>query len=221
MWQDLLFSYNIAVDRSEEMKRVLGKSAASVGLQLPDVYQPWCSGCYVIFQFSYHSYLLISLRIVAFVVVWLLGCCIFQFTLNSSATSQVDLRFYTLFSTLETEKLSCVVCAGWWIMNKFITLMLKIRTERVSRTHFSWCNHINDFVVLEGHFERNYPHYDYFHWMKFYYLKKKLCLQLWILNNPLIRFAFKWGGHLKVISVIFQAKFCLEPAISFCFFKRQ
>nr|POE89038.1 40s ribosomal protein s23 [Quercus suber] len=38
--KDLLFSYNIAVDRSEEMKRVLGKSAASVGLQLPDVYQP-------------------------------------------------------------------------------------------------------------------------------------------------------------------------------------
>ncbi|KAI3518529.1 hypothetical protein L1887_07334 [Cichorium endivia] len=38
--QDLLFSYNIAVDRSDEMKRILGKSAASVGLQLPDVYQP-------------------------------------------------------------------------------------------------------------------------------------------------------------------------------------
>ncbi|KAI9157142.1 hypothetical protein LWI28_017519 [Acer negundo] len=37
--KDLLFSYNIAVDRSEEMKRILGKSAASVGLQLPDVYQ--------------------------------------------------------------------------------------------------------------------------------------------------------------------------------------
>ncbi|XP_062159371.1 uncharacterized protein LOC133866757 [Alnus glutinosa] len=38
--QALLFSYNIAVDRSEEMKRILGKSAASVGLQLPEVYQP-------------------------------------------------------------------------------------------------------------------------------------------------------------------------------------
>ncbi|XP_071736351.1 uncharacterized protein [Rutidosis leptorrhynchoides] len=38
--QDLLFSYNIAVDRSEEMKKVLGKSAASVGLQLPEVYKP-------------------------------------------------------------------------------------------------------------------------------------------------------------------------------------
>ncbi|GLT54155.1 hypothetical protein SLA2020_273780 [Shorea laevis] len=38
--QELLFSYNIAVDRSEEMKRILGKSAASVGLQLPEVYQP-------------------------------------------------------------------------------------------------------------------------------------------------------------------------------------
>ncbi|KAK9189923.1 hypothetical protein WN943_018522 [Citrus x changshan-huyou] len=37
---DLLFSYNIAVDRSDEMKRILGKSAASVGLQLPEVYQP-------------------------------------------------------------------------------------------------------------------------------------------------------------------------------------
>ncbi|GMN51167.1 hypothetical protein TIFTF001_020314 [Ficus carica] len=33
---DLLFSYNIAVDRSEEMKRTLGKSAANVGLQLPE-----------------------------------------------------------------------------------------------------------------------------------------------------------------------------------------
>ena len=41
--QDLLFSYNIAVDRSDEMKRILGKSAASVGLQLPEVYQPWWS----------------------------------------------------------------------------------------------------------------------------------------------------------------------------------
>ncbi|XP_010269809.1 PREDICTED: uncharacterized protein LOC104606362 [Nelumbo nucifera] len=38
--KDLLFSYNIAVDRSDEMKRILGKSAASVGLRLPEVYQP-------------------------------------------------------------------------------------------------------------------------------------------------------------------------------------
>ncbi|KAG8503301.1 hypothetical protein CXB51_001286 [Gossypium anomalum] len=38
--KDLLFSYNIAVDRSDEMKRILGKSAASVGLKLPEVYQP-------------------------------------------------------------------------------------------------------------------------------------------------------------------------------------
>ncbi|KAF8776360.1 hypothetical protein HU200_003591 [Digitaria exilis] len=38
--KDLLFSYNIAVDRSDEMKKILNKSAASVGLQLPDVYQP-------------------------------------------------------------------------------------------------------------------------------------------------------------------------------------
>ncbi|GAV91336.1 Complex1_LYR domain-containing protein [Cephalotus follicularis] len=37
--KDLLFSYNIAVDRSKEMERTLGKSAASVGLQLPEVYQ--------------------------------------------------------------------------------------------------------------------------------------------------------------------------------------
>ncbi|KAL5224264.1 hypothetical protein ABZP36_010903 [Zizania latifolia] len=37
--KDLLFSYNIAVDRSDEMKKILDKSAASVGLQLPDVYQ--------------------------------------------------------------------------------------------------------------------------------------------------------------------------------------
>ncbi|XP_006664308.2 uncharacterized protein LOC102715258 [Oryza brachyantha] len=34
-----LLSYNIAVDRSDEMKKILNKSAASVGLQLPDVYQ--------------------------------------------------------------------------------------------------------------------------------------------------------------------------------------
>lgn len=39
--KDLLFSYNIAVDRSNEMTKVLGKSAASVGLRLPDVYQSW------------------------------------------------------------------------------------------------------------------------------------------------------------------------------------
>ncbi|KAI4352888.1 hypothetical protein L6164_007097 [Bauhinia variegata] len=38
--KDLLFSYNIAVDRSDEMKKILGKSAASVGLRLPEVYQP-------------------------------------------------------------------------------------------------------------------------------------------------------------------------------------
>lgn len=38
--QELLLSYNIAVDRSDEMKRILGKSASSVGLQLPEVYQP-------------------------------------------------------------------------------------------------------------------------------------------------------------------------------------
>ena len=37
--QELLLSYNIAVDRSDEMKKILNKSAASVGLQLPDVYQ--------------------------------------------------------------------------------------------------------------------------------------------------------------------------------------
>ena len=44
--QDLLFSYNIAVDRSDEMKKILKKSAASVGLQLPDVYQPWWWGLF-------------------------------------------------------------------------------------------------------------------------------------------------------------------------------
>jgi hypothetical protein len=38
--QDLLLSYNIAVDRSDETKKILNKSAASVGLQLPDVYKP-------------------------------------------------------------------------------------------------------------------------------------------------------------------------------------
>ncbi|KDP46159.1 hypothetical protein JCGZ_06670 [Jatropha curcas] len=37
--KELLFSYNIAVDRSDEMKRILGKSASSVGLQLPEVYR--------------------------------------------------------------------------------------------------------------------------------------------------------------------------------------
>lgn len=40
MLQELLFSYNLAVDRSDEMKKTLGKSAASVGLRLPEVYQP-------------------------------------------------------------------------------------------------------------------------------------------------------------------------------------
>ncbi|PWZ33058.1 hypothetical protein Zm00014a_004386 [Zea mays] len=38
--KDLLLSYNIAVDRSDETKKILNKSAASVGLQLPDVYKP-------------------------------------------------------------------------------------------------------------------------------------------------------------------------------------
>ena len=38
--QELLLSYNIAVDRSDEMKRMLGKSASSVGLKLPEVYEP-------------------------------------------------------------------------------------------------------------------------------------------------------------------------------------
>ncbi|XP_047336460.1 uncharacterized protein LOC124940026 [Impatiens glandulifera] len=38
--KELLYSYNVAIDRSDEMKKVLGKSAASVGLQLPEVYQP-------------------------------------------------------------------------------------------------------------------------------------------------------------------------------------
>ncbi|KAF9611609.1 hypothetical protein IFM89_033613 [Coptis chinensis] len=38
--EELLFSYNIAVDRSDEVKRTLNKSAVSVGLQLPEVYQP-------------------------------------------------------------------------------------------------------------------------------------------------------------------------------------
>ncbi|XP_020209386.1 uncharacterized protein LOC109794344 [Cajanus cajan] len=38
--KDLLFSYNIAVDRSDEVRRTLGKSASSVGLRLPEVYQP-------------------------------------------------------------------------------------------------------------------------------------------------------------------------------------
>ncbi|GAA0167705.1 hypothetical protein LIER_22577 [Lithospermum erythrorhizon] len=38
--KDLLFSYNIAVDRTEEMAKTLGKSAASVGLQLPEAYKP-------------------------------------------------------------------------------------------------------------------------------------------------------------------------------------
>ncbi|MQL93922.1 hypothetical protein Taro_026573 [Colocasia esculenta] len=38
--KELLFSYNIAVDRSDEMRKTLNRSAASVGLRLPDVYQP-------------------------------------------------------------------------------------------------------------------------------------------------------------------------------------
>ncbi|CAH9114590.1 unnamed protein product [Cuscuta epithymum] len=36
--KDLLFSNKISVNRSDEMKRVLRKSAASVGLQLPEAY---------------------------------------------------------------------------------------------------------------------------------------------------------------------------------------
>ncbi|XP_031493691.1 uncharacterized protein LOC116259869 [Nymphaea colorata] len=36
----LLFSYNIAVDRADEMRRTISKSAANVGLRLPDVYHP-------------------------------------------------------------------------------------------------------------------------------------------------------------------------------------
>ncbi|PHT43966.1 hypothetical protein CQW23_17991 [Capsicum baccatum] len=39
-FKDLLFSYNIAVNRSNEMTKVLKRSAASVGLRLPDAYRP-------------------------------------------------------------------------------------------------------------------------------------------------------------------------------------
>ncbi|KAG4915390.1 hypothetical protein JHK87_052947 [Glycine soja] len=35
--KELLFSYNIAVDRSNEVKRTHGKSASSVGLQFPEL----------------------------------------------------------------------------------------------------------------------------------------------------------------------------------------
>ncbi|PKA55109.1 hypothetical protein AXF42_Ash003746 [Apostasia shenzhenica] len=38
--KNLLFSYNIAVDRTDEANKILNKSAASVGLRLPDVYRP-------------------------------------------------------------------------------------------------------------------------------------------------------------------------------------
>uniref|UniRef100_A0A0D6R9B3 Complex 1 LYR protein n=1 Tax=Araucaria cunninghamii TaxID=56994 RepID=A0A0D6R9B3_ARACU len=37
--KDLLFSYNIAVDREDEMKLKLKRSASSVGLQLPEHYK--------------------------------------------------------------------------------------------------------------------------------------------------------------------------------------
>ncbi|XP_026659637.1 uncharacterized protein LOC103705009 isoform X3 [Phoenix dactylifera] len=37
--KELLLSYNIAVDRSDEMTKILNKSAGSVGLRLPEVYQ--------------------------------------------------------------------------------------------------------------------------------------------------------------------------------------
>jgi len=37
--KDLLFSYNIAIDREEEKKLTLKKSASSVGLQLPQPYE--------------------------------------------------------------------------------------------------------------------------------------------------------------------------------------
>ncbi|CAH8373275.1 unnamed protein product [Eruca vesicaria subsp. sativa] len=36
----LIFLIAFTLTRTEEMKRVLGKSAASVGLRLPEVYQP-------------------------------------------------------------------------------------------------------------------------------------------------------------------------------------
>ncbi|KAF6157403.1 hypothetical protein GIB67_038176 [Kingdonia uniflora] len=37
--KELLYSYGIAVDRSDEVARTLRKAAASVGLQLPEVYR--------------------------------------------------------------------------------------------------------------------------------------------------------------------------------------
>ncbi|KAG8040100.1 hypothetical protein GUJ93_ZPchr0005g14742 [Zizania palustris] len=37
--KDLLFPYNIAVVRLDEMKKILDKYAASVDLELPDIYQ--------------------------------------------------------------------------------------------------------------------------------------------------------------------------------------
>ena len=129
MWQDLLFSYNIAVDRTDEMKRILGKSAASVGLQLPDVYKPCCG---FFFFFFFMSFIFTILwRIVAFVVVWLLGCCIFPFAFNSFAVDQVEPRFYTLVSQLDTKKLSCVVWAGCWNNELIYKLWYwKIRREK-------------------------------------------------------------------------------------------
>ena len=84
------------------------------------------------FFFFFMSFIFTILwRIVAFVVVWLLGCCIFPFAFNSFAVDQVEPRFYTLVSQLDTKKLSCVVWAGCWNNELIYKLWYwKIRREK-------------------------------------------------------------------------------------------
>ncbi|XP_054808001.1 uncharacterized protein LOC129310159 [Prosopis cineraria] len=71
--KDLLFSYNIAVDRTDEVKRVIGKSAASVGLRLPAAYQPCscrrvCSSIFFFLSFLFFFPLLSPLSCIVMIL---------------------------------------------------------------------------------------------------------------------------------------------------------
>lgn len=118
MWQDLLFSYNIAVDRSEEMKRVLGKSAASVGLQLPDVYQPWCSGsCYfsIFIPFIFTNFFENSCFCCS-MITWLLHISIhFEVICYQPSWSEIS---YVVFYPRNREAQLCCLC--WMVNNEQI-----------------------------------------------------------------------------------------------------
>ena len=125
MWQELLFSYNIAVDRSEEMKRILGKSAASVGLQLPEVYRSWWLGFW--FTFVLFFMLLVSYDF-------------FVLCLTHLLPTELNLRFYycTVFQ-LDKEKLSCVGWAykvyQWKIRRVIIKLYFVVLEGHIGKNH--------------------------------------------------------------------------------------